>query len=215
MQGTAFSTVRRRRSIAFSIFTTLYLSSHECVSRYGSIHVYAWNKILNFKFFIKKKCLTIPHRSLSEKRSRSSFFSVSSINTNTHTHTHTQNRVSRYECTCDGPGMKLTIDIACKILPLEKDSSIVFALASTLYKDGSDDSDSFDQSSGKPSHLDDFDYAMYGKVFKYIRESGTDSKTVSVYVSFGGLLMRLTGQQEDLKEVKPDMNLYCLIQKLE
>ena len=53
--------------------------------------------------------------------------------------------------------MKLTIDIACKILPLEKDSSIVFALASTLYKDGSDDSDSFDQSSGKPSHLDDFD----------------------------------------------------------
>ena len=111
--------------------------------------------------------------------------------------------------------MKLTIDIACKILPLEKDSSIVFALASTLYKDGSDDSDSFDQSSGKPSHLNDFDYAMYGKVFKYIRESGTDSKTVSVYVSFGGLLMRLTGQQEDLKEVKPDMNLYCLIQKLE
>ena len=126
-----------------------------------------------------------------------------------------KHRVSRYECTCDGPGMNLTIDIACKILPLEKDSSIVFALASTLYKDGSDDSDSFDQSSGKPSHLDDFDYAMYGKVFKYIRESGTDSKTVSVYVSFGGLLMRLTGQQEDLKEVKPDMNLYCLIQKLE
>ena len=73
----------------------------------------------------------------------------------------------------------------------------------------------FDQSSGKPSHLDDVDYAMYGKVFKYIRESGTDSKTVSVYVSFGGLLMRLTGQQEDLKEVKPDMNLYCLIQKLQ
>ena len=41
-----------------------------------------------------------------------------------------------------------------------------FALASTLALDGAQDAGTFDQS-GAPSLLDQYDYAMYGKLYKW------------------------------------------------
>ena len=41
-----------------------------------------------------------------------------------------------------------------------------FALASTLALDGSQDTGTFDQSAG-PSLLDQYEYAMYGKLYKW------------------------------------------------
>lgn len=108
--------------------------------------------------------------------------------------------------------MKLTIDVACKIFPLEKNDSIVFALARTLKKDGSTESEDFDQS-GKDSHLNDFDYGMFGRVFKYEHDP-EDKKKVCIYASFGGLLMKIHGPQEHLATVELDSNVYCLIRKI-
>ena len=72
------------------------------------------------------------------------------------------------------------------------------------------DPEDFDQS-GEPSHLDDYDYGMYGKVFEYVDESGGSGDDVSIYASFGGLLMRLKGPKEVLKYIHLDDNIYVFL----
>lgn len=57
------------------------------------------------------------------------------------------------------------------------------ALASSLNLDGSTDRGTFDQS-GAPSLLDQYEYAMHGKIYKWKQDS--PKAAVEVYVSFGG-----------------------------
>ena len=86
--------------------------------------------------------------------------------------------------------MALDLDINSDLFNLEMRDRFTFALASTLALDGSQDPGTFDQS-GAPSLLDQYDYAMYGKLYKWKQDQ--PKAPVEVYVSFGGLLMRLKG----------------------
>ena len=86
-----------------------------------------------------------------------------------------------------------------------------FALASTLALDGSQDAGTFDQSGG-PSLLDQYDYAMYGKLYKWKQD--TPKAPVEVYVSFGGLLMRLKGDPRHLAKLQLDARVYLLLRKI-
>jgi len=64
----------------------------------------------------------------------------------------------------------------------------------------------------KSNRADDFDYVMYGLVYRIDDdESGT---RLAVYVSFGGLLMRLQGEAQHLNLIKQDMNLYLMMKKI-
>lgn len=58
------------------------------------------------------------------------------------------------------------------------------------------------------SLADDYDYVMYGTVYKFEESSDTDK--MSVYISFGGLLMRLEGGYRSLSNLKQE-NAYILI----
>ena len=53
---------------------------------------------------------------------------------------------------------------------------------------------SFPSISGKPSLMDNYDYVMYGKIFKYKDNSSAGHARVEVFISYGGLLMQLIGE---------------------
>lgn len=61
------------------------------------------------------------------------------------------------------------------------------------------------------SHADDFEYVMYGKVFRHHQKAGDPD--MSVFVSFGGLLMHLRGDEAHLKSLDLDNRVYLLIRK--
>lgn len=52
---------------------------------------------------------------------------------------------------------------------------------------------------------------MYGKVFKHHQKSG--DHMMSVFVSFGGLLMHLMGDETNLNKLELDSRVYLLMRK--
>jgi DNA-directed RNA polymerase I, II, and III subunit RPABC3 len=59
-----------------------------------------------------------------------------------------------------------------------------------------------------------YDYVMSGKVFKYADNSSAGSVRVEVYVSFGGLLMKLVGDPSKLEVLTIDSRIFLLMRKL-
>mmetsp|Transcript_12616 Transcript_12616/g.14472 ORF Transcript_12616/g.14472 Transcript_12616/m.14472 type:complete len:153 (-) Transcript_12616:177-635(-) len=105
--------------------------------------------------------------------------------------------------------MSLVIDIQTELFPLKMKDKFNLALASKLNIDDEPDDGTFNQD-GKPTLLDKYDYGMHGKVFRYEHEKEHD---VAVYISYGGLLMKLVGKQRYLNTVELDNPIYCLIRK--
>eukprot|EP01105_Mastigella_eilhardi_P006964 TRINITY_DN18456_c0_g1_i1.p2 TRINITY_DN18456_c0_g1~~TRINITY_DN18456_c0_g1_i1.p2 ORF type:complete len:155 (-),score=56.36 TRINITY_DN18456_c0_g1_i1:51-485(-) len=118
-------------------------------------------------------------------------------------------KVSRIICTGENYEMELHLDVNIDIYPLEEGQKFNFALARTLNLDGSPMEDFYDQTE-KPSYADKYEYVMYGKVFKWIEEKAPSQK-VSVLVSFGGLLMMLTGDPRNLQQLELDSHIYLLM----
>jgi DNA-directed RNA polymerases I, II, and III subunit RPABC3 len=58
--------------------------------------------------------------------------------------------------------------------------------------------------------MDEYDYAMHGKIYKYDDNGNTK---VSVYASFGGLLMCLAGDYRQLQTLKIGTYIYLLMRK--
>lgn len=57
---------------------------------------------------------------------------------------------------------------------------------------------------------DKYEYVMHGRVYRC--EHQKDTK-VQVYASFGGLLMRLTGDQRHVANIEVDSRVFCLIRQ--
>jgi DNA-directed RNA polymerases I, II, and III subunit RPABC3 len=68
--------------------------------------------------------------------------------------------------------------------------------------------------SGKPSLMDKYEYVMYGKIFKYKDKQQGGQQKVEVTISFGGLLMQLSGEAKKLEELDLDSNVYLLMRKV-
>ena len=170
--------------------------------------------------------------------------------------------------------MTLDLDVNTDLWPLETNDRFTFALASTLSLDGSPDAGAaarprgapracrahtslprpsagtYDQSN-QPSLLDQYEYAMYGKIYKWKQEKPKEAVCVcrpesparpprdptspppprarrwrrrvpcrvpppcsEVYVSFGGLLMRLRGDPRHLQKLQLDSRVYLLMRKI-
>ncbi|EGF81655.1 hypothetical protein BATDEDRAFT_10541, partial [Batrachochytrium dendrobatidis JAM81] len=132
-------------------------------------------------------------------------------------------RVSRIVATSENIDMGVTLDINTEIYPLRPSDKFTLALASTLALDGNPVDTSKKQpwrdpsfatpssgTTGKKSLADDYDYVMYGKVYKYEDEGGAK---VSVYASFGGLLMCLAGDFRQLQNLNVGQYIYLLMRK--
>uniref|UniRef100_A0A3Q4G5K9 DNA-directed RNA polymerases I, II, and III subunit RPABC3 n=1 Tax=Neolamprologus brichardi TaxID=32507 RepID=A0A3Q4G5K9_NEOBR len=117
-------------------------------------------------------------------------------------------RVSRLHCESESFKMDLILDVNIQIYPVDLGDKFRLVIASTLYEDGTpDDGDCFQFK---------FDYVMYGKVYKIEGdETSTEAATrLSAYVSYGGLLMRLQGDANNLHGFEVDSRVYLLMKKL-
>eukprot|EP00049_Salpingoeca_infusionum_P017604 m.353648 g.353648 ORF g.353648 m.353648 type:complete len:155 (-) comp16812_c0_seq1:211-675(-) len=120
-------------------------------------------------------------------------------------------RVSRFNCVAvNFPNFELVVDINTQLYPMNVGDRFSFCLASTLNQDGQPGTDEYNPKM-QSSRADSFDYVMYGTVYR-LDESG---EQLSVYISFGGLLMRLKGDTSQLMkpELKMDSKQYLLIRK--
>ncbi|XP_075720239.1 DNA-directed RNA polymerases I, II, and III subunit RPABC3 isoform X3 [Rhinoderma darwinii] len=89
-------------------------------------------------------------------------------------------------------------------------------IANTLYEDGTLDDGEYNPNDDRPSRADQFEYVMYGKVYRIEGdETSTEAATrLSAYVSYGGLLMRLQGDANNLHGFEVDSRIYLMMKKL-
>ncbi|CAM9307799.1 unnamed protein product [Phaeothamnion confervicola] len=121
-------------------------------------------------------------------------------------------RVNRLACKGLTYETELLLDINCEIYSVMEGDKITFVLASTLDLDGAPDDGTYrmlDQGS-EVTLADQYEYVMHGRVFKY---NHVAENKVEVLASFGGLLMRLSGEQRHLASIRVDSRVYCLIRK--
>ncbi|KAF9478032.1 RNA polymerase [Pholiota conissans] len=136
-------------------------------------------------------------------------------------------RVSRLYAHSKNYDMDLTLDYNVELFPLQKEQNFALALASSLARGGAasaaggggdggaaeDDSErDVWRPDGKGSRglEEDYDYVMYGKIYKFDGESG---EIVTAYISFGGLLMSLTGSFRHMTSIVLGDPVYLLMRK--
>ncbi|EAR86114.1 RNA polymerase rpb8 (macronuclear) [Tetrahymena thermophila SB210] len=105
--------------------------------------------------------------------------------------------------------IKIEIDIHTDLYSMKKGNQYWVMITSSLGNFQEDKgifvSEEFDRESIK----DKFEYVMHGKI--YNMNSDNKAKTVSIFASFGGLLMKVSGKDEDLKNFNVDSRIYILI----
>ncbi len=124
-------------------------------------------------------------------------------------------KVSRLEARTDDTECKILLDFNSEIYQISKNSVYSIMITKSLASDGSPSPNNFSYdiyNKKTNSLLDKFDYVMNGKIFKYSEEA--DGK-VSVYASFGGLLLGITGEPSHLNNLGMDERIYLLLKKIE
>ena len=119
-------------------------------------------------------------------------------------------RVSRIKAKGENYESDILLDIHFELFPLKLREKVSFVLSPSLNLDGSPDDGVFDQS-GKATLADQFDYVMYGKIYKL--EDTTGSR-FAVYISFGGLLLRLECEMKQLSEFGIGNNVYLMMKRI-
>merc|ERR1712088_59153 len=126
-------------------------------------------------------------------------------------------RVSRILGDSESYKMDLILDVAVNLYPMKLSDKFRLVLTDTLQTDGSvpitgEEDEWNPRWDMKSNRASDYDYVMYGLVYKIDDdESGT---RLAVYISFGGLLMRLQGDAQNLGAIKQDRNLYLMMKKI-
>ncbi|XP_039281786.1 DNA-directed RNA polymerases I, II, and III subunit RPABC3 isoform X1 [Nilaparvata lugens] len=126
-------------------------------------------------------------------------------------------RVSRLHCESESFKMDLILDVNTWLYPMDLGDKFRLVLATTLREDGYADSGEWNPVELESSRADSFEYVMYGKIYRI--EGDENSKEPSknklaAYVSFGGLLMRLQGDPNNLHGFEVNQTLYLLMKKL-
>ena len=126
-------------------------------------------------------------------------------------------RVSRLHCESESFKMDLILDINSLVYPVDLGDKFRLVLCNTLREDGYPDHGEWNPIDQGPSRADAFEYVMYGKIY---RLEGDDDRGVepstrlAAYVSYGGLLMRLQGDANNLHGFEVDNYIYLLMKKL-
>jgi len=88
-------------------------------------------------------------------------------------------------------------------------------IAQTLREDGYPEDGEWNPLESVSSRADSFEYVMYGKIYRIDGDDGPgEASRLAAYVSFGGLLMRLQGDPNNLHGFETDKNVYLLMKKL-
>ncbi|KAI0815157.1 RNA polymerase [Irpex lacteus] len=129
-------------------------------------------------------------------------------------------RVSRLYGHSKNYDMDLTLDYNIELFPLKANESVTVALASSLARgppntnEAGEEEKEFDvwrpDGKGRRGLEDEFEYVMYGKVYRF---DGGTSQTVTAYMSFGGLLLSLTGDFRHMSNIVLGDPIYVLLRK--
>ncbi|KAI9572858.1 RNA polymerase [Boletus coccyginus] len=127
-------------------------------------------------------------------------------------------RVSRLYARSKNHDMDMTLDYNVELFPLSEGQSFAMALASSLVPSGGGDgaeADDKDRNIWRPDGKgvkgleEEYDYVMYGKVYKF--DGG--GEIVTVYASFGGLLLSLTGSFRHMAGIVLGDPVFILLRK--
>ncbi|CAD8141466.1 unnamed protein product (macronuclear) [Paramecium tetraurelia] len=121
-------------------------------------------------------------------------------------------RVSRIKCKSKSGEVDMELDVNIDIYPIDKGSEYRVLIVRSLGI-----SQEMDQGKYKPEFsqidnelLEKFQYAMFGRVFKMIKDQ---NKMINVFASFGGLILKLSGKSEELDKFADDQRVYLLMRK--
>ena len=137
-------------------------------------------------------------------------------------------KVQRCEGLTQDAKYYISMDINSEMYPMKKGALYKLLLAKSIYESKPTpeyfEYDLF--SNSKNTLMDNFDYVMCGKVFQFSLDKKKDKEdkspdTLSISISFGGLLFQISRMKKDDKTGKPkgfeDINiddvLYLLIKK--
>ncbi|KAG8864299.1 DNA-directed RNA polymerases I, II, and III subunit RPABC3 [Tulasnella sp. 330] len=123
-------------------------------------------------------------------------------------------RVSRLHAHSSNFDMSLVLDYNLELYPLYVGDTFTFVLASSLSRGGMVDEENM-QASWRPGGIskgidEDYEYVMHGRVYKF--DDAADAK-VTVYASFGGLLMALAGSFRHLQNIVIGENIFLLMRR--
>ncbi|KAI8971428.1 RNA polymerase [Mycotypha africana] len=130
-------------------------------------------------------------------------------------------RVSRLIGHSENYEMDLTLDFNSEIYPLNVGEKFSLVLASSLSLDANKSSTSGvekkeswrERAPGERDLSDEYEYVMYGKVYRYEDSNKGAGQQVAVYISYGGLLMCVEGDYRHLQNLTVGENVYLLIRK--
>lgn len=104
----------------------------------------------------------------------------------------------------------VVLDYNCDIYDLPDGTKIQLVITESLETETNKiGKNEYDQNE-RHTLADDFEYVMHGKIFRMV-----DGKNdlMEVYASFGGLLMQLKGEPQDLNVFSIDQRIYLLIKR--
>jgi DNA-directed RNA polymerase I, II, and III subunit RPABC3 len=106
----------------------------------------------------------------------------------------------------------IEVDINTDIYPITPKDTLRIAIATS----GSSQMEHWDGSTSAIGSLaDEYEYVMYGKVYKKAASKKADSGSdVVLYASFGGLLMSLEAEKADLEAAHLDDRVYLLVKRV-
>jgi DNA-directed RNA polymerases I, II, and III subunit RPABC3 len=121
-------------------------------------------------------------------------------------------KVSRIQATSK-QGVVVTADINFDVYPISQNEKLTICIASTLDLTGEAMPDAYDHSiHSRATLMSQYEYVMHGRVYACNTDEQGRADAV-VYVSFGGLLMRVAGEAKHLKDIHFNQNIYLLIKK--
>ncbi|EJU01948.1 RNA polymerase [Dacryopinax primogenitus] len=124
-------------------------------------------------------------------------------------------RVSRLFARSHAFDMDLVLDFHCEIFPLREGETVTVVLAKSLqkglYEEPEEKKELASWRVDGPVGLEEyFDYVCYGKVYRF--DEGVGEK-VTAYISFGGLLMTLSGSYRNMGTVTVGAYTYLLVRR--
>ncbi|KZT53641.1 RNA polymerase [Calocera cornea HHB12733] len=120
-------------------------------------------------------------------------------------------RVSRLFARSHAFDMDLVLDFHTEVFPLVQGESVTLVLAKSLQKGLYEEDKPANWRVDGPVGLEEyFDYVCYGKVYRF--DEGVGEK-VTAFISFGGLLMTLSGSYRNMGTITVGTYTYLLMRK--
>ncbi|CAI2382476.1 unnamed protein product [Moneuplotes crassus] len=116
-------------------------------------------------------------------------------------------KVSRINGVTEVYEYEITLDVHADYI--KEGSLYKIALTNEMDLD-EEDSDYYGMSSLTETVFKDYDYVMHGKVFRFDIK---DENNISQYISFGGLILKITGDIKYLKNLEIDSKVFLMLKE--